>query len=287
MIFHLGPAGALYELPVIERTERVEATQVQPVAIQRSLTGRVRKDVLGRARGRWVLTWVYLPPDQLALLSALAAGRLGGPLRLVDPDRPNLAHVALATGGTERRGTDGWLATGGTLGWAAITDPPAGVLANGAISWMRTTTAAGDLAPGRAGRAFRAPVRGTETMHLSAWVRATAGSPEASFGADQFDTTGTVSTVAGLPGTVAGTWTQWSYTWTPPVGRIEAAPVLRVADGQPTSTLQVTGVSISYGTTALGWHDGGGAPVVVAEAPPTEIRPNAGEFDVSLTLLEA
>jgi hypothetical protein len=284
--FHLGSAGSLYTLPVVEHTEQVDATRVPHHALQRTLTGALIRDVLGRARGRWVIDWRYLSPDQLAVLSALAAGRLGTPLRLIDPERPNLAHPQLATGGTEERSTDGWLATSGALDWVQITDPPAGVLANGAVDWTRSTTAAGDLAPGRVGYAYRAPVLGSQQMRLSQWVRATAGSFSASFGVDGFDAAGARTTELAAAAAVPASWTELSYTWTPAAGAVEVAPVLRIADAQPTGTVQTTGVMIVYGSTALDWQEGGGAPLVVVEAL-TETRPAAGEYHTRLTLLEA
>lgn len=287
MQFHLGPAGNLQALPIVEHTERVVATRTQPGGMLVSLDGTPTKYVLGRRRGRWVIPWVYLDPDQYALLSALQAGLLGSPLRLIDPERPNLAHPRLATGGSEEQSTDGWLATSGTLGWVAVTDPPPGVLVNGAISWVRPTTAAGDLAPGRTGHAYRAPVLGGQQMRLSQWVRATSGSFTAAFGTDHFNTAGSVTTVVGSAATVSSAWTELSTVWTPTTGRVEAAPVLRIASGQPAGTVQATGVQIVYGPAARPWRDGGGAPVVLI--PPdglTEDRPWSGETDTTLTLVE-
>ena len=152
MLFYLGVAGDLRELPIIETTQQVVATRTQPGGQHTSVDGTVTKHVLGRRRGSWALSWVRLTADQFALLSALQGGLLGLPLRLIDPERPNLAHPRLATGGTEEGSTDGWLASAGALTWLPITDPPAGVLAKGAIAWQRTTTGAGDLAPGRTPR---------------------------------------------------------------------------------------------------------------------------------------
>jgi hypothetical protein len=285
VIFHLGALGDLRELPVVERTEQVDAGREPQTGLHVALTGARTLDVLGRLRGRWVIPWRYLSPDQLAVLSALRAGRLGSPLRLVDPERPNLLHPNIATGGSEERSTDGWTATSGTLSWRQITDPPSGVLAHGAIEWVRSTTAAGDLAPGRVGATYRAPVLGGQQMRFSAFIRATAGTFDVAFGVDHFDATEAVTTAVGVPATVPTTWTEVSYTWTPGAGRVAAAPVWRIADLQAASTMQVTGAQAVYGATALPWREGGGSPVVLIESLP-EDRPWAGEYHTTLTLVE-
>lgn len=286
MIFHLGPVGDLRQLPVVERTEAVDAGRAQAADLHAALSGRKTRDVLGRARGRWVLPWRYLDPDQMALLSAIRAGRLGSPLRLIDPDRPNLSHPNVATGGSEERSTAGWLASYGTLAWQAVTDPPTGVLAHGAVAWTRPGTAAGDLAPGRVGGEYRAPALGGQQIRFSAFVRATAGTFDAAFGVDHFDAAGGRTTAVGVPATVPTTWAEVSYTWTPGAGRVSAAPVWRIADLQAAGTMQVTGVAAVYGATALPWREGGGAPVVLVDSLGEE-RPWAGEYHTTLALVEA
>jgi hypothetical protein len=284
--FHLGPDGDLRALPIIERTEQVDATRAETAGISRSLTGQVTKDVLGRARGRWELRWMYLTGEQTALLSALRAGRLGRTLRLLDPDRPNLMHVRLATGGSEERSTDGWYTSAGTLTWQQVTGLPADLLTDGAISWERTTTAESVLAPGRLGPAYRAPVLDGQAVRFSLWLRATSGTPSASIGVDHYDTAGTrVTETAAAAITVPTTWTEWSYTWTPGAGRVSAAPLLHIAAAQAASTVQVTGAQAVYGTAAQPWREGGGAPLVVVENL-AEIRPSLAEHNVMMALLE-
>lgn len=286
MEFWLGPVGDLRQLPIVEWTERVTATREPAGGIAAALSGARTRYIMGRARGTWTIPWRYLDAGQVALLSALRAGRLGGPLRLVDPERPNLAHPQLATGGTEEQDTSGWAATNDALDWHWIADPPAGVLANGAITWTRSTTAAGDLAPGRAGHAYRAPARGTEVMSIGMWVRATSGTVAAAFGVDHFNAAGVPTTVVGSAATVPSTWTQATTTWTPVAGQFAVAPALRIASGQPASVIEITGVQIAYGSTLGSWSEGGGAPVVLIDSLP-EDRPWAGETDASLTLVEA
>lgn len=287
MQFYLGPAGALQPLPVIEASEQVEATRDPVAAITTSLAGGRTRDVLGRSRGRWVLPWVQLTPGQLAVLSALRAGRLGTPLRLVDPERPNLIHPNLATGGSEEQSSAGWPVTApGYTTWAAITDPPAGVTALGALSWSRPTTAAGDLTPGRLGHPYRVPALLGQSVRLSLWVRATSGVLTAALGADDFDSAGAVTTTVPAAATVPSSWTELTYTWTPTAGRVSVAPVLRIPSGQPTSTVQLTGSQAVYGTAAQPWSEGGGAPVVLVDSL-TEQRPWAGAVDATLTLIEA
>lgn len=286
MQFHLGPVGALHALPIVERTEQVAATRDQPGGIFTAYDGTRTQQVTGRARGRWVISWVLLSPTQYAVLSALRAGRLGSPLRLIDPERPNLAHPHIATGGSEERSAEGWWASTGTRDWVPISDPPAGVLADGALAWTRPSTAAGDLAPGRTGHSYRYPVLNSQDMRFSQWVRATTGSVTASLGADHFATSGALTTVVGAAATVPTSWTELSYLWTPTAGRVAAAPVLRIAAGQPATTVQVTGVQVVYGAAGQPWQEGGGAPVVLVESL-TELRPGAGEVDTVLTLIEA
>ena len=162
----------------------------------------------------WPMQWAALTEDQLTYLHLVGLGQVRTPLRLIDPETRNRLSIRIAGGGSYRRSADGFAQTGGsTPTWVAITDPPATVPVRGAVSWERTTTAAGMLTT--ADTADRVPLIPGEQVRVSTWARGTA--IQAGVGYDAWNALGAAATATASPVTLhPTTWAYLDITYTPP-----------------------------------------------------------------------
>jgi hypothetical protein len=258
--WYLGPLGAMRQIP-----DPQDPMQVDPAllgGVKTSLGGVVTVDRVARSRIRsWPMTWPYLTEDDLVYLQLVADGLVPGPLRLIDPWCRNRLPQRVATGGSVSRSAVDFTQAGGSAPiWVALTDPPAGAPTRGAISWQRTTTAAGSLTTTNV--VDRVPLILGEQIRASIWVR--GATIQASAAVDAWDASNTSARTSGTATTLAATgWTQLSVTYTAAAGRISATPVIAVASGQAVSTLQATGWMISAADQPVAWTSIGGAPTVV------------------------
>lgn len=259
MDWYLGRVGSLVLIPAPDDPADM-SPQVQGGVVQ-SLLGAVTVDRTATPR-TWKLSWAHLAEDHLTYLEAVGFGLVAGPLRLVDPMRRNRLAQQIASGGSQRRATDGFAQSGGaTPTWVAVPDPPASVPVRGAISWQRSTTAAAILTT--AGATYRVPVAAGEQVRVSLWARGAA--IQASAAIDAWNAAESASRTIGTAATLnTTTWTQLSVAYTVPSDRISVTPTLNVASGQAASTLQATGWMVSLASEPAAWALGGGAPVVTA-----------------------
>lgn len=258
--WYLGPVGACRPIPAPLRGMSVKRELVG--ATTRSLNGTATLYRASQPR-QWELSWRLLSEDEAAYLRLVGLGLVTPPLRLIDPAVRNLLPIPVASGGSYRRDTSRFAVTVSTLSWVAVTDPPFTVPVRGALSWVRTTTAAATLTLAEAND--RVPLIG-RTLRISAWARGTA--VECAIGYDAFNAAGSAARVTGTPITLDPT--QWRYVdiaYTPTTDRVSLAPLLSIANGQAVSTIQTTGWQVAFTDEepvfSDTWTEGGGAPVVL------------------------
>lgn len=284
LTWYLGSIGNLVAIPAPAAPAEVEHTLTG--GVHEALSGAVTVDRSGFSPRAWQFEWPYLVESDLTYLQAVGQGLVRGPLRLIDPMlRNRLPRRIAAAGSMYRTATDFTQTGGSTPTWVALTDPPATVPVRGAISWERTTTAAGILTT--ANEADRVPAIVGEQLRVSMWARGAA--IQASAAVDAYDSAGSATRTTGTATTLHATdWTQISVTYTVGSGRVSAAPLVVVASGQSASTLQVTGWQVSLSSEPTTWALGGGTPTVVAG----ELAQTYNLFDVprlgwTMTLREA
>lgn len=288
MIFHLGPAGRMFALCEIERDTVTAVDSAAPGGVFTSLRGRRSQDRTGPHRRTWDLEWLYRERGDYDLVDALRRGHLGWPLRLIDPNLPNLLAAQIATGGTEERSVYGWSTVVGARRWVRpATPPPDDLLAVGAIEWTKPS-AQDDLATGRADPVYRvpAPPGGGPIAVAARMLHADVpGDVAVVPGIDWWTTTGARSTLFATPRMVRGSWADVAFTLELPAGAAEWAPMWRIAAGT-TATITVAGVRGGYGTAAPPPDRGGGsAEVLITGLPLT--YPSEHEFSFSLKIEES
>ena len=280
-VWYLGPAGALTQIRAPARG--LETSPELIGAVQRSLNGGVTVDRVAQPRS-WPLKWPVLTEAETTYLRLVGQGQVRGPLRLIDPEITNRLPVRVAGGGSYRRSATDFTQTGGNdPTYVAITDPPATVPVRGAISWTRSTTAAGTLTTANA--LDRVPLLSGEQVRVFQWARGTPIQVSAALDAwDALDaaarTTGTAATLDPV------LWTYLEVLYTPPPERILLSEALEVAAGQPASTVQTTGWMVAPASAPTTWAPAGGGPVVVAGSELTETYLLPGLREFGITLLE-
>lgn len=286
MYFYLGPPGRMFALPVIERDGEVPAGRTAPVGTFTSLKGAKSQDRLGPYRGAWELPYVYLGRAEYDLLDALRRGHLGGPLRLIDPQFPNLLPAQIATGGTDESSALGWSTIAGSRRFVRPQSIPLDLLAIGAIEWTKAA-AQDELATGRDVSTYRMPTppNGGPVTVAARMLRADVPAELAILpGIDSWNAAGARTTTLAAARTVAGSWGDVVSTVTPPAGAVEWSPMWRAPAGTA-AVLDVAGVRAGHGTTAPGPDRGGGsAEVLIVDLPLT--YPSQDEFSFVLKLEE-
>lgn len=267
--WYLGPAGAMREIPPPLRGLEVARESAGSVVTSLEGTRTVYRSAQPRS---WPLAWPTLSEDELTYLRSVGLGLVPGPLRLIDPMARNLLPVQVATGGSYRRDTSRWSSTGGsTASWVPVNDPPEGVPVRGAVSWVRTTTAAATLAGGDT--ADRVPLVPGRAVRCSVWARGSAVAAAAAV--DAYDAAGAAARTMGPSVTLHATdWRHLAVDYTPATGRVSVAPLLTVAAGQAVSTVQITGWQVAFVDGLLqpqGWTEGGGAPEVLVDPGKTSL----------------
>lgn len=279
--WYLGPTGALVVIPAPADGLDVSPTLVG--AVTTSLGGTRTLYRSGQPR-QWAMKWVALTEDQASYLRLVGLGQIRGPLRLIDAELRNRLPVRIAGGGSYRKTAADFSQTGGSdPTWVALSDTPATIPVRGAISWTRSTTAAGVLTTTAA--TDRVPLIPGEQVRISLWAR---GTPiQVSAGYDSWNALGANSRNVGTAATLDTTnWTYFEVLYTPPAGQIELSPLLNIAGGQAAGTVQTTGWQVAPATAPTTWTAGGGAPEVIAGSELKETYVMVGLRSFELLLLE-
>ena len=271
----VGPLGRLHELPVLPIRGSHPAGHDRIGAVHTSLSGTTTVDVLAHRRS-WSVDWTCLTAAEWGYLEAwwLGLGR-DKPYRIVDPRRANRLTRDGSSGGSYSHGVTAHTVTAGTRSYVPVTDWPADVELDGAVSWV--VPAAG--ATLRIDDALRVPLIPGEQVTLAVLL---ADSGSAQVGAQLYDAAG-VS--AGTSLAAAGTFTGWAWrthTFTPTAGQVAASLAVVAAAGA--RTVRVGPAQAEAGAASTPWTPGSGCPLVVL----TEFASSypLGLYDASIEIRE-
>lgn len=279
--WRIGPLGDLVTLPSPGVRAGVGATDQRVGSVSTSLDGTRTRDTLAVKRS-WTMGWPVATAATRSLLRALARPTWG-PLRLVDPHETNRLPVDTSAGGSESRSAAMFTPSVGTVAYADITDPPAGLPLRGAASWERADTSEGYLRVAYGQQAWRVALVTSQQVVLSAYLR---GDGEASLGYEAWDAAGAAASGQTSAATLHATnWTRLQIPYTPTAGRVSLTGYVHVAAGQPAGTVETTAWQVELGSTAGDWRLGAGTPPVFAEITTDNYLPH-DLFELAVTLWE-
>lgn len=315
----VGPLGSMKPLPDVAPSSAVSVPVTRVGAIHRSLAGGLTVDTFARKRA-W--TWAYdmLLEPQTVYLEALQYGTVPGPLRLIDPRRPNRLPEDVASGGSTSKSTTMFYTDNGSAlyyhplsdaGSAPLSTLGPGAMLSGMQEWLvMVPSVSGNFVHPRDPRwgdnRWRTPVVPGETITFSAWVLAPT-SCSVDLEVAWFDGAGAMTAVVVAPITAMNpaSWTELTGSLPVPDGAVACLPYLATTATycRPSTSIYTTGWSVTNGLGAPmpigithhcgepeelagGWRIGGGAPYVVADvAGATYPRP--GFYGGGLTLYES
>lgn len=317
-IWWVGPLGAMLSLPDVATSPDNSIERIG--AVHTSLDGTRTVDTFGYKRS-YSWKWSMLHPVHVSVVEAIYTGIMPGPLRLIDPNRPNRLPIQIAAGGSVTASTRGFT-TDDPLNRAVIYASPAaggnvdnlgpGKLLRGAVTTVAEESGAVILPDLAVYPVAKIPQLPEETIEVSMWVAGTCPFATAAWlpysrGGDLMPPE-TPAVPAAAPTSLRsgdpvaltpGTWTRVAASVPPGAAAIVPALTATGAGQVWTTAWQVqrisTPVSAREGQLWVcddllvdpidGWNTGGGAPRVVA-ANATSAFPIPGLADVALTLVE-
>lgn len=290
----LGALGQMLPLPDVRARTDVPVERIG--SIHRALGGGVTVDTFARKRS-WVWQWERLLEKQTVFLEALQYGLVDGPLRMIDPRRPNRLPEYIAAGGSVFRSNYGYSTDAGSFAYwrplttastADATTLPAHAMLRGFLEWK--VAAPGSTSYLRAadtryldGR-WRVPVLPYETLQVSMWAMGPTDSQVSLWVSElNVDGSSTLVQVADYLPMALNAWQELAGEHVIAPGVIAVTPYL-VTDAShisPNDSIFTTAWSVTSKTLTsvptgiiehcdvpdltAGWRIGGGGPYVVAD----------------------
>jgi hypothetical protein len=255
--FYVGPLGALQALARLPRDSPPTLGMSAPAAIHQSLSGGTTVDRAGRFRRTWQFDYQFATEDEEVLLQALVRRSANATLRIYDPRRRNSLPEDVSTGGSATLSVTAFSDIGAAVPAFLATDVPSafsGVLAGG-VNWPSVTNGQQLW-----GTTERHPILSGSTYRFSVYVK---GTTTFKLGARPFDSAGVeqANVLDTTNNTATGTWTRFSWLYTPAAGIASAYFGLNATGS---GNLQTTGWMVQTDEALKGWTFGHGCPEVAA-----------------------
>lgn len=254
---YAGPLATLYSLPRAKVDAPPDFSLAMPAAVHTSLDGHVTVDRIGRVRRSWTIGYEWLTEDEELVVQSLVRRSANTALRVYDPRRRNSLPEDVSTGGSSSLSVVAFTDIGAATPVFLAADVPttfSGLLAGG-VNWPSVTNTQQLW-----GTTEQHPILSGSTYRFSVYAK---GSTTFKLGVRPFNAAGVeqANVLDTTNNTATGSWTRFSWLYTPAVGITSAYFGLNATGS---GNIQTTGWMVQTDEVLKAWTFGHGCPEIAA-----------------------